>query len=245
MLALALWACSDAPAQAPFPQVEQLTDFLAGAPPDAPSQQSSTHPNYYLDSIVSTFKLRHSAPKHARKPYTRARALLKKGNVGEAVPLLIRSITIDSGFVDARNDLAVAYLRQSQPQHAIEQLKAALASDPKFPEAQGNLAIAYMEINKPVPAEIAARETLKLDRNSRACLILGIALFLEDKFTEEAVDLLNCAQPDLPQAGLLLGGVLARRGDIEGAKLTVSKYLSSGSQWGRNVAAQWLTLLSR
>jgi hypothetical protein len=54
---------------------------------------------------------------------------------------------------------------------------------------------------------------------------------------------LTQAELIFPEAGLLLGRVLAGRGEIQAAKLKILTYLASPAVWGREIASEWLALL--
>jgi Flp pilus assembly protein TadD len=195
---------------------------------------------------VSVRELRHRVPEKALKLYQKGRVLLEKRKAEDAIPLLQKSVNADPGFTAAQNDLAVAYLQQSQPDLAIEHLQTVLDCDPSFPEVDSNLAIAYIQAGQITSAESAARQALKVNnRGNKARLILGVVLLLQNKFTHEVVDLLTRAESEFPEAGLMLARVSAAHGDIAGAKSKIMKYLSTGTERGRDLGQSWLLLLER
>jgi len=213
------------------------SDFYFGAAEDS---------TYRGRLTVSVRELRHRVPEKAFKLYQKGRVLLEKRKTGDAIPLLQQSVNADPEFTSAQNDLAVAYLQQSQPDLAVQHLEAVVECDPMFPDAYSNLAIAHIAAGQVTPAESAARDALKLNnRGNKARLILGVVLLLQNKFTQETVDLLTRAESEFPEAGLMLARVSAARGDIAGAKARVVKYLSSGKERGRDLGEKWLLVLER
>jgi Flp pilus assembly protein TadD len=202
--------------------------------------------NYRGRQTVSVRELRHRVPEKALKLYQKGRVLLEKRKTEDAIPLLQKSVNADPGFTAAQNDLAVAYLQQSQPDLAIEHLQTVLDCDPSFPEVDSNLAIAYIQAGQITSAESAARQALKVNsRGNKARLILGVVLLLQNKFTHEVVDLLTRAESEFPEAGLMLARVSAAHGDIAGAKSKIMKYLSTGTERGRDLGQSWLRVLER
>jgi Flp pilus assembly protein TadD len=195
---------------------------------------------------VSVRELRHRVPEKALKMYQKGRVLLEKRKAQDAIPLLQQSVNADPEFTAAQNDLAVAYLQQSQPHLAIEHLQRVLDCDPSFPEVDSNLAIAYIQAGQFTFAESAARQALKVNNGgNKARLILGVVLLLQNKFTQEAVDLLTRAESEFPEGGLMLARVFATRGDIAGAKSKILEYLAAGTERGRDLGQAWLQRLER
>jgi hypothetical protein len=93
-------------------------------------------------------------------------------------------------------------------------------------------------------AERAARQALDFERwGTRPPFILGCALVVQQKFTNEAEQSLRKAAADFPQAVLLLAPVLAAKGDFASAKDHVQRYLASGDGAGVEMANEWLRQL--
>jgi Flp pilus assembly protein TadD len=195
---------------------------------------------------VSVYELQHEVPRRARKEYEKGEKLLEKGQFTEAIQPLSKATELDPEYPAAQNDLAAAYLEQTKPDDAIPHLQAAITIDPHYVPAYSNLAVAYLQRNELPAAENAARRMMNLGRGSpRARWMLGYVLVAQNKFTDETTSLLSRVESQFPEAGLLLGRVLAARGDISGAKSKITRYLSTGLRWGREMGKQWLELLNQ
>ena len=67
-------------------------------------------------------------------------ALAQSGRVEEAIPQFEAAVQIDSGYLIARNNLALALAQTGHIPEAIEQFKEVLQADPANPQATASLA---------------------------------------------------------------------------------------------------------
>jgi len=195
--------------------------------------------------VVTVEELRHIVPEKAQKEMAKAEAAKAKGRTDEAIAHLKRAIAIDSGFIAARNNLAIHYLATGLLDSAVAELEDALKLYPQHAVLLSNLAVGYLMNEKFDAAERAARLTMKLDRTGwRAPLMLGVALVKQRKFTEEALQSLDRARDYHPWAHLFAGRVHLERGHLERAKNAIQTYLSSGDQEHSEIANSWLEVIS-
>jgi tetratricopeptide (TPR) repeat protein len=194
--------------------------------------------------IVTVHQLKHSPPGEAREAFRKGRRFLEKHQVDEAITWLGKAVAIDPGYTDAYNDLAAVYINTGRADKAIPLLNSAIDIDPNWGLAHFNLAIAYLSVNELSQAERTARRMAEIDAGSaQAAFLLGLSLLMENRFTSETQTALTQAELIFPEAGLLLGRVLAGRGEIQAAKLKILTYLASPAVWGREIASEWLALL--
>ena len=194
--------------------------------------------------IVTVHQQEHSPPNKARRAYSKGRRFLEKEQFSEAITWLGKAAAIDPEYTEAHNDLAAAYMKAGTPDRAIPLLTSAIHFDPHWRLAYFNLVIVYLTLNELSQAERTARRMAEIDAGSpQASFLLGLSLTVENSFTSEAQAALMRAEPVFPEATLLLGRILAGRGEIELAKLKIIQYLASPAVWGREMASEWLALL--
>jgi len=211
--------------------------------------RGSNAPEYsqvVTSSIVSVHQLKHSPPGKARNALNKGIKLFRKARFVEAIPWLGEAVKIDPEYTDAQNDLAAAYLKVGMPDKAIPPLLSAIKSDPHWELPYFNLVLAYIHKSEFSKAEDTARQMIGINPGSpRAGLGLGLALTLGNRFTPETQAVLTYAESVFPEATLLLGRVLAGRGEIEAARSKISTYLAGPGSWDRDIASEWLELLKR
>src|SRR5580658_8361152 len=127
----------------------------------------------------------------------------------EALVHLLRVVENDPEYIAARNNLAIVYMRMGNPDAAISQLKAAVQLDSYRAVLFNNLAVGYWMLNRYSDAENAARAAVRLAPSlDSARAILGIALFQQRKYTDEALRCLSGAGDDYPFIRLLCARIL-------------------------------------
>ena len=178
--------------------------------------------------------------------FEKAAKAQEKGNLSNSIEHLQKAISVDPEFYDAINHLGANYLQTKQVQLAIEQFNQAIKIGPLKPVAYENLSLGFLLQGQWQDAERAARQAVNIDRGgTRAPLLLGYALVMQEKFTNEAEQSLRKAATDSPHATLLLAPVLASKGDIPSAKDHLQRYLVSGDRAGVAIANEWMQQLDR
>jgi tetratricopeptide (TPR) repeat protein len=222
---------------------------IAKIDPGSPDPPRSNLKYYFYQlknsPIVTVHQLKHSPPGKTSKAFSKGRNFLEEGRFSEAITSLGEAVAIDPEYTYALIDLAVAYGKAGRIEKAIPLLNSAIQYDPHWGLAYFNLAIAYISVNELSQAEFTARQMTEIADSPEARFVLGLSLTMEDRFTSETQAALTQAEPLFPQAALLLGRVLAGRGEIEAAKLKISSYLASPAVWNREMASEWLALLNR
>jgi tetratricopeptide (TPR) repeat protein len=154
---------------------------------------------------------------------------------------LLRAVENDPEYVAARNNLALVYMSMGNPDAAISQLKAAVQLDSYRAVLFNNLAVGYWMLNRYSDAEGVARTAVRLAPSlDSARAILGIALFQQRKYTDEALRYLSGAGADQPFIRLMRARILVSQGHSDVARMEIQKYLSSGDTENRSVAERWL-----
>ena len=177
--------------------------------------------------MVTLQQLEHVVPKRAQKEMVSADKAIQRDNAEEAISHLKTAIQIDPGFVRARNDLAVVYIRMGNPDPAIEQLTEAIKVDPHSPLLFTNLAVSYIISRKLNDGERAARTAVDLDRTGvRPRYILALALHYEKQFSEEALEYAERTSSEYPVAHLFAARIFLARHEFQRAKQEIQAYLS-------------------
>jgi len=222
----------------------QIASPDSGAPNRFQSHPPADFSRFKDVPIVTVHQLKHSPPRQARKAYSKGRHYLEKQEFDEAITCLSEAVAIDPEYTAAHNDLAVVYIRRGKTDKAIPLLNSAINIDPYWGLAYFNLVIAYLSANDLSQAETTARRMAAIDAGSpQTGFVLGLSLTMENRFTTETQAALTQGEPMFPEAGLLLGRILAGRGETQAAKVKILAYLASPAVWGREMAGEWLALL--
>ena len=75
-------------------------------------------------------------------------ALLRKGNISEAISQLKKAIELKPDYADAHNTLGVALQKKGNTSEAISHYKRAVALNPDYAQAHSNLKIALLKLVK-------------------------------------------------------------------------------------------------
>jgi tetratricopeptide (TPR) repeat protein len=219
--------------------------------PDQPSQPypPDVFKQTQRDSVpdgptVSLHHLSHEVPGKALKEWNKGTKAAQDKHWDEAVARYKKAVQIDPEFVEAVNDLGAAYAKMQRLDEATAQFEKAIKIDAHYAPGFYNLALVYLMQERLPDAERAARTAVDVNRTSNMSkLVLGMALVLQDKFTDEAVSMLEKANEDYAQAHLFLARALAGRGEKESAKSEIETYLASGDRSGQELARSWLETL--
>jgi len=207
-----------------------------------PTSSIRERPAPVSDSTVSVHRLTHKVPKAAKKQYNKA---LSAGNDhATVIACLEKAIEIDPEYVEALNNLGSRYVVTQQYNKAVSVLEKASAVDPTSPFVHTNLASAYLAVQRLEDAEQAARTAVQLSGSDiKPRYLLGLALFMQKKFTAEAVSHLRSARNAFPNSALALATIAYSRGEKKEARTLVEQYLASGRTDRRAQAERLLTAL--
>jgi len=201
-----------------------------------------------VDSQMITLEeWRHVPPKKAKKEKECAERALEKNHQEEAMGHLKTAIEIDPGFVQARNDLAVLYIRMGDPGPGIHQLNEAINLDPHSPILATNLAAGYIIAGKYEDAERAARVAVQQDRTGRQPrYILAAALYYQKRYTDEALASAERTSDQYPAAHLFAARILMHRREFERARVEIKAYLSANGATPEfaDTANSWLDFMT-
>jgi tetratricopeptide (TPR) repeat protein len=229
-----------------LPLFAQRATDLYLAPVLAENRAMTTTPQQAAEDSVTVQELSHSVPSTARREMEKGVKAFAKHIDQEALVHLVRAVENDPEYVAARNNLAVLYMSMGKPDAAVGHFKAAVQVDPYRAILFNNLAVAYWMLNQYSDAEGAARAATRLAPSlDSARVILGIALFHQRKFTDEALRYLSGVGADFPSIRLMCARILAAQGHGDMARTEIQKYLSSGDTENRSVAEQWLEALDQ
>jgi tetratricopeptide (TPR) repeat protein len=202
--------------------------------------QTSTTPQQAAE-VVTIQELSHSVPSRARREMEKGLQAFARHINQEALVHLLRAVEKDPEYVAARNNLAAVYMSMGNPDAAVGQLKAAVQIDSNRALLFNNLAVGYWMLNRYSDAEGVARTAVRLAPSlDSARAILGIALFQQRQYTDEALRYLSGAGADYPYIRLLCARILVAQGHSDVARTEIQKYLSSGDTKNRSVAERWL-----
>ena len=198
------------------------------------------------ESGISLSELTHKVPGKARREASLARKELDKGNLPASVEHWKAAIGIDPGYLDARRELALAYVRLDDPRQVITEFDAVLKLDSHSAMAYSFIAAAHAKLLQFAEAESAARRGLAMDpANERCRYVLGATLALQEKNDADAVRYLSQASGAFPDAHLLAAHVLERGGQPMQARTHLEKYLPLAPASMRDLVTNWMARLDR
>lgn len=175
------------------------------------------------------------APKDARKAYEKGIEAAKKARFDDALANLQKATSLYDRYAVAWLELGHVYEDNYRPKDAREAYNKAIAADPKFVYPYERLYI--LDVNDKKWADVAAT-TDKIKRlnpydfpmavyyNAVANLELG-KLDIAEKSVREAAALDPTGKN--PKINYVLGVVLAKRGDFNGAAVCLRAYMKSGA----------------
>src|SRR5262249_33130957 len=150
---------------------------------NAPAEKSS-------GATVSTAELDEQVPGPAKKEFEKAATLANSGNEAEAVEHYKRALEIFPGYLKARNDLGVQYMKLKRLAEAQEQFELAAELNPKAFNPRLNLGIVLVKQKHYLDAREHLRIADSVDSSSPAVhLYLGIVAVETDELPESEREL--------------------------------------------------------
>lgn len=153
---------------------------------------------------------------------------IKQGNPGGAIVLLKNALDKDQNYLDARYQLAVAYMGAGKYEQAEKEFQKIVRQRPAYPGLKLNLAKLYVRLSKPDLAIPAALDLLKENPASPEALeAVGIAYMSGNKTAEAENYLLKAvqAEPGRSSSQLELATLYAATGRMKDAKGLISQVL--------------------
>jgi tetratricopeptide (TPR) repeat protein len=194
----------------------------------SPKEQSATRRKGERHTI-SAREAAASIPKKALQAYNRSVDLLKRGRTQQATEALKRAIAIFPEYVQAYNDLGVAYIKLDLIDDAIKALEKSASLDPKAFNPRLNLGIANVRRQNFTGAEPHLRLAIEIDAGAPlAHLYLGITLWKTahaDEAEDELLKALSLGDSDVAIAHYYLGQLYARRDRLGEAVAELEAYL--------------------
>jgi VWFA-related protein len=171
-------------------------------------------------------------PAPAEKEWGHAQDFVRKGRWADAERSLKAATTAAPKFARGWEGLAVVLERENKPSEAWKDYKLAIAADPKLLGAYLPLARLSVEVKDwdtaaEVTGELIKRDTLKEFAEAR--LIHAMACYQTKEFDAAVASATEAIKMDtrhkLPTAEELLGLSLAAKGDYDGARQHLNRYL--------------------
>ena len=194
---------------------------------------------------ISIEQLSHRVPASAAREYVACTRALGTGDLARSIAHCRKAIATDPENASAHNDLGVLYLNSGMTEEALAEFKRAIALQPTFSAAALNAGFASLSFGEFENAERFARTALdsrKLDH--RGNLLLGWSLVAQNRYTAAALESLQIAARDFPEAHLAAADLHMHQASFDKARAEVEAYLESGSEEYRALAESWLHLLT-
>ncbi len=192
-----------------------------------PSQRDLSKTPQGLGDRVSVSDL--NIPEGALKEFEMAQKLLKeKQDVAACIEHLQKAIKMDDSFSQAYMMLGIAYLQRHQWKDAETSLEKAVQLDPKSGTAYLSLGASLNQGKDYAGAEKALRRGLELDPEApEGHYELGKTYWALGRWQEAEPHAVKAAamQPNLPAVHVLMGNILLRKRDNQGALKEFQEYL--------------------
>jgi len=195
---------------------------------------------------ISIRQLQHKIPPEARKEFSKGVAASKKGEHSIAIDHFQKAVSIDPELADAYNNLGSAHAALGQFEQAAEQFQKAIDLVPDHSLAVANLSVALCKLNRYHEAEQAARRALQLDSSLlKVRYILAVSLIAQHADSIEALENLQRAAADVPEAHLVAANILAQTGRSSDAAKQLEDYLRATPEQDkeRQKVEAWLAQL--
>jgi tetratricopeptide (TPR) repeat protein len=147
-------------------------------------------------------------------------ALLKMGNVNEAIAHCQKALQIKPDYADAHYNLGIALLQKGHVDEAIAHLQKALQIKPDYAEAHNNLGSALCQKGSMNEAIMHFQKALQIKPDyAEAHCNFGIALIKKGSVDEAIVHYQKALQikPDYAEAHYNLGNALFKQGSVDEA----------------------------
>ncbi len=196
----------------------ELKPIPGEAPPEFPKQESG--------DTVSVLDL--SIPENARQEFEKGQGALKENKLDDGVAHLRKAIKLYEAFPQAYTLLGTAYLEQKNWKNAEMALRKANELDPKFPDAYLELGAVLNQTKEYPQAETALLKGLELKPEAAGGHYeLAKTYWAQGRWKDAAPHARQAVagMPDLAPAHALLGNVMLRESNAQGALHEYQEYL--------------------
>jgi Flp pilus assembly protein TadD len=201
---------------------EYVTLDLKSLPESTPTESSDST----FDDTVSAADL--SVPENARREFERGKSALKENKLESGISHLRRAIKLHENFPLAYTLLGTAYLEQKNWKDAQTALERAAALDSKSAAAYLSLGAVFNQTNNYPQAETALLHGLDLNPNApEGHYELAKTYWALGRWQEAAPHARKAVadMPDLAPPHVLLGNILLRERNAQGALHEYQEYL--------------------
>jgi Flp pilus assembly protein TadD len=175
---------------------------------------------------VSIRQLQHNVPAQAQKALSKGRSAAAKGKTEEAMDEFREAVRIDPEFADAYNDLGALHASRGDLAAAVDEFRKAIDLVPDHRLALSNLCIVLGRMQRFDEAKPVARSALRIDpANATVHFVLAISLIGGSEGSEEALDHLQRAAPEIPMAHVFAAQLLINNGRRDEARTHLEEYL--------------------
>lgn len=179
---------------------------------------------------VSVNQLRHDPDGRAGREYTMAEQYLLKQDLPNARKHLLKALKADPDYADAHLELGTTAFRSGHVEEAKSEFERAVQLDPKQTVAWGNLASLLFQTKAFDDAENTAHQGLKTSpEDSKLHFIAGASSLARGNVNQDAVDHLERASRNYPNAHLLLAEAMIRLGQFKNVLMHLEASLVSNN----------------
>jgi Flp pilus assembly protein TadD len=196
----------------------ELKPIPGEAPPETPKQE--------IGDTVSLLDL--SIPENARQEFEKGQGALKENKLDDGVAHLRKAIKLYDAFPQAYALLGTAYLGKGNWKDAQVALRKANELDPKFPDAYLELGAVFNQTKEYPQAETALLKGLELNPEAAGGHYeLAKTYWALGRWQDAAPHARKAVagMPDLAPAHALLGNVMLRESNAQGALHEYQEYL--------------------
>jgi len=160
-----------------------------------------SHPERPSNESISVARLKHRAPKQAKKALRSAAKLSQAGEHEKAIAQLKSAVLRDPDFIDAHDLLALECARLGRYSEARPSMQRVVDLDPDYFGGHYNLGVILVELGDLSAAERSARRALQLSgSNPLAHLLMGYLLCTRQESRAEGILHLQYAARTLSRA---------------------------------------------
>jgi len=197
-------------------------------------------------AVISVERLLHPIPAKAEQEFARSSKAASSGNLKKSIEYLEKAVRIYPDYMEAHNNMGVAYMRLHEFEKAATEFGVACTLDPASERVHVNLGLALLAMGRLTEAEASVRKAVAIaPRSGPAHYALGQVLFGQGKMTDETLEILRKNEEQYPLARLLVAHILLERGAVSGAIAEYQAYLASGRAEKRQEVASWLMRLTQ